>query len=89
MSKKKRKRLKKDQRAAEDASRILQNAVPAVQESDFLIKLRKGRDLGDFSECISLLRNMSAVAVDQQLQSMQVCTSHVPNFSVLSAGCTD
>jgi hypothetical protein len=66
------KRRKKDKKRAAEGSRVLQNAGAVSRVNDFVRALRLGDSSGDFSGLMQLLRGMSPVAVDQQLQSMQV-----------------
>lgn len=49
----------------------------AAPPSEFLQKLRSGAGTGDYTELISLLRGLSPVAVDQQLQAMKVSDATV------------
>ena len=63
------KKRKKAKRKAD--SRILQNESADSSISPFLSALRKGDQLNDFTDFIGLLRTMSPVAVDQEVQSMQ------------------
>ncbi len=63
------KKRRKAKRKAD--SRILQNEGADSNISAFLSALRRGDQLDDFSEFIALLRSMSPVAVDQEVQSMQ------------------
>ena len=67
------KKRKKAKRKAD--SRILQNESADSNISPFLSALRKGDKSNDFSEFMDLLRTLSPVAVDQEVQSMQASIS--------------
>lgn len=75
------KKRKKGKRKS-DTSRILVNEASAAAASKFIEALRKGDRTGDFTEFVSLLRGMSPIAVDQELQGMQV---KIPSFQDTSA----
>jgi len=66
------KRRKKGKKRLAEGSRVLRNAGAESSANAFVQALRDGDAGGDYSKLVRVLRGMSPVAVDQQLQSMQV-----------------
>lgn len=53
-------------------SRVVRGGPAKVLQSEFIRRLRAGAETGDFGGLMLLLREMSPVAVDEQLQLMRV-----------------
>ena len=60
--------------SAAKRSKVLRNSAAANEPSEFIKALRAGAEAQDFSRAMQLLREMSPVAVDLELQALQVAS---------------